>query len=240
MNIAARSDERRLLALAAAASIALHAAALALGPRWQSEVRVAVPPLIVEILDVPTPITRPPEPVTAQATLPAPSAPAAPAAKRVARPPERGPVSVVPHREQAAAAPADALVERDAETVPVASEQRAETSPESRPDVSSGSAPGAAVAAPRSVAAYLRAPPPRYPASARRRGEEGTVVLKVLVTVDGAASSVELERSSGSAALDDAAREAVKGWLFAPARRGADSVEAWVRVPVVFRLDGRG
>jgi protein TonB len=236
MNIAARSDERRLLALAVAGSIALHAAALALGPRWQREVRVAVPPLIVEIIAVPVPtsITPPAEPERAPASLPVP------AARRVVRPAEQDSVDPVPRREQAPAASADLLVERGAETVPVLSEQRTEPSPEPRPETSSNSAPGAADGLPRVVAAYLRAPPPRYPASARRKGEEGTVVLKVHVTADGVASSVGLEKSSGSAALDEAAREAVKGWLFAPARRGAEPVETWVLVPVVFRLDNRG
>jgi len=62
----------------------------------------------------------------------------------------------------------------------------------------------------------------------------------VLVTAEGIASTVELEKSSGSATLDNAAREAAKGWRFVPARRGADPVEAWVLVPVVFRLEGRG
>jgi protein TonB len=234
MSIAARSDERRLLAMAAAASIVLHATALALGPRPQPEMRAAVPPLTVEILAAPMSITSPVEPEAA------PAAPAVRVAKRVAPPPERAPARAVLRQDPAPPAPTSPIAERDAETVPVASEQRAEPPQEPRPETSSRPAPSAAVDSPRLGAAYLRAPPPRYPASARRKGEEGTVVLKVLVTTEGAASSVELEQSSGSSALDAAARDAVKGWLFAPARRGAEPVETWVLVPVVFRLDGRG
>jgi periplasmic protein TonB len=236
MSIAARSDERRLLALAAVTSIAVHAAALALGPRWQREdqAALAVPPLMTVIVALPSAITPPVEPEAA------PAAPAVPVAKRVVPLPERAPLRALPRPEQASPAPTAPIADRDAETVPVASEQRAEPSQEHRQETSSGSVPSTAVAAPRLGAAYLRAPPPRYPAAARRKGEEGTVVLKVLVTAEGAASSVELERSSGSSALDDAARDAVKGWLFAPARRGAEPVETWVLVPVVFRLDGRG
>lgn len=85
-------------------------------------------------------------------------------------------------------------------------------------------------------AAYLRNPPPRYPPSSRRNGDEGTVMLKVLVGPDGAPLQVEVDRSSGSSPLDNAALEAVRGWRFVPARRGAQNIEAWVKVPVVFRL----
>lgn len=91
---------------------------------------------------------------------------------------------------------------------------------------------------PRFDAAYLTNPKPAYPAYARRRGEEGTVRLKVLVTADGRASKVELDQSSGFGALDRAALEAVQDWRFVPARRGDQAVEAWVQIPVVFRLGG--
>jgi len=59
----------------------------------------------------------------------------------------------------------------------------------------------------------------------------------VLVTIEGTAARVELDRSSGSASLDGAAMEAVRNWRFVPARRGSQNVEDWVRVPVVFRLE---
>lgn len=91
---------------------------------------------------------------------------------------------------------------------------------------------------PNFSASYLRNPPPRYPIAARRNGEEGTVTLRVRVTANGRAESVSIEQSSGSASLDRAALEAVRGWRFVPARQGADPVDAWVLVPVVFRLDG--
>jgi protein TonB len=85
---------------------------------------------------------------------------------------------------------------------------------------------------------YLRNPAPQYPLAARRAGEQGTVLLRVLVTQDGVPAQVSIERSSGFARLDRAAVEAVRTWRFAPARRGADAVEAWVLVPVVFKLEG--
>jgi protein TonB len=92
------------------------------------------------------------------------------------------------------------------------------------------------VSAPEFSAAYLHNPKPRYPLSARRREESGTVGLKVLVTPQGTAARVELEQTSGSAALDQVALETVKGWRFVPARRGDEPIEAWVKVPVLFQL----
>jgi len=73
--------------------------------------------------------------------------------------------------------------------------------------------------------------------SARRRGEQGTVVLKVLVTAEGLAGSVSVQSSSGSSALDQAALEAVRNWKFVPARQGTQPVEGWHFVPIVFKLE---
>jgi protein TonB len=96
-------------------------------------------------------------------------------------------------------------------------------------------------AAPASFeAGYLRNPLPRYPLAARRAGEHGTVTLRVLVTRDGLPARVDVEKSSGSTHLDRAALEAVRAWRFAPARQGAEPVESWLLVPVVFRLEGSG
>lgn len=91
---------------------------------------------------------------------------------------------------------------------------------------------------PRYDAAYLNNPPPVYPAAARRRGDQGRVQLRVLVSKSGLAERVNLHQSSGSAALDQAAREAVERWRFVPARRGHETLSDWVIVPVVFSLNG--
>jgi protein TonB len=97
-----------------------------------------------------------------------------------------------------------------------------------------------AVTPPSFNAAYLRNPSPRYPASARRAGMQGTVTLRVQVTREGLVARVDIEKSSGSPHLDAAALEAVKAWRFVPARQGAEPVESWVLVPIVFRLEGPG
>jgi protein TonB len=86
-------------------------------------------------------------------------------------------------------------------------------------------------------AAYLRNPAPRYPPIARRNGEQGTVTLRVLVSRDGLPARVMIEKTSGSRHLDAAALETVQSWRFVPARSGAEPVEAWVLVPIVFRLE---
>ncbi len=95
----------------------------------------------------------------------------------------------------------------------------------------------AAISPPVFNAAYLRNPPPSYPLVARRNGEQGAVTLRVRVTREGAAASVAIEKTSGSAHLDDAALETVRTWRFVPARQGGQPVEAWVLVPVVFKLE---
>ena len=87
-------------------------------------------------------------------------------------------------------------------------------------------------------AAYLHNPVPDYPSVSRRLGEQGKVLLRVQVTVDGAAGSVALQTSSGSTRLDQAALEAVKKWRFVPAKRGGQAVSASVVVPVSFSIEG--
>jgi protein TonB len=56
------------------------------------------------------------------------------------------------------------------------------------------------------------------------------------VLPNGLPEQIELKRSSGSSRLDHSALEAVRQWRFVPARRGNDTVAAWVVVPVEFNL----
>jgi periplasmic protein TonB len=84
--------------------------------------------------------------------------------------------------------------------------------------------------------ASLRNPAPSYPPLSRRFGEEGRVVLRVLVSSGGKALTVELLSSSGHPRLDEAARKMVATWRFIPAQRGQETLQTWLRVPVVFQL----
>ncbi len=85
-------------------------------------------------------------------------------------------------------------------------------------------------------AAYLHAPEPEYPPSAREDGQEGLVVVRVRVSTDGLPVEIALRRSSGFRALDRAAISAVKRWTFVPARQAGHSVESWIDVPIRFHL----
>lgn len=91
---------------------------------------------------------------------------------------------------------------------------------------------------PKFGVAYLNNPAPNYPRLSRRIGEEGRVLLKVLVSEQGAANTVEIDKSSGFARLDQSAVDAVKRWKFVPARKGAQALSAYVLVPINFSLDG--
>lgn len=92
------------------------------------------------------------------------------------------------------------------------------------------------VAPPRFDADYLDNPAPAYPSMARRMGEEGKVVLRVFVEASGKPAKIEVRTSSGSTRLDEAASAAVWRWKFVPARRGEETVAAWVLVPISFSL----
>ena len=97
-------------------------------------------------------------------------------------------------------------------------------------------APPAPIIPPNFVAAYLDNPAPTYPATSKRLGETGTVILRVLVNPQGRADSVQVERSSSYSRLDRAALDAVRQWKFVPAKQGDQAVAAWVLVPLNFEL----
>lgn len=84
---------------------------------------------------------------------------------------------------------------------------------------------------------YLKNPAPAYPPLSRRMGEEGKVILRVLVNPQGTADSVEIKTSSGSVRLDEAAQKTVRNWKFIPAKRGDTAVQSWVLVPIIFKLE---
>ena len=77
---------------------------------------------------------------------------------------------------------------------------------------------------------------PRYPESARRAGAQGVTTLRVRVLENGRVSDVIVEQSAGFRELDLSAMDAVKKWLFEPARRGKEAVAVWVMLPVKFEL----
>lgn len=85
---------------------------------------------------------------------------------------------------------------------------------------------------------YASAPAPTYPHRAMMDNREGTVMLKVLVDVDGTPVSVEIQHSSGYRELDEAARRQVlRKWKFRPAMRDGQAIQVYGIVPVRFSLN---
>ena len=74
---------------------------------------------------------------------------------------------------------------------------------------------------------------PQYPRTARRRGVEGAVGLRVVVEADGSIGSIEIVTSSGSATLDRAAVAAVEDWEFRPAEVRGRPVRSTLDLPMI-------
>lgn len=76
---------------------------------------------------------------------------------------------------------------------------------------------------------------PRYPLESRRRREQGTVLLALVVGLDGRVMSIAVARSSGFARLDDAALNAVRGWRWSPIIRDGRPVmvKGVVEIPFI-------
>ena len=81
--------------------------------------------------------------------------------------------------------------------------------------------------------------PPSYPLAARRRGEQGRVVLRVELDERGSIARAQIANSSGSSLLDEAALAAVRQWHCNPAQRGGQAVRAVALQPFNFTLEGR-
>jgi protein TonB len=198
--------------LGAATTAALHAFVLA-GLLIYEPTRsafVTAAPIMVDWISAtkPEPVTEPPRPK--------------PVVKQIPKPVEPPPlITTAPELPATLLVPAVSAPEPEPEPVvaaPVA-------------------APVVAVTPPIFDAAYLDNPAPAYPLPSRKSGEQGRVILRVLVNPAGRADSVEVRSSSGYWRLDDAASETVRSWKFVPAKHGADAVPAWVLIPVSFRLE---
>jgi len=211
--------------LCVAGSVAMHVLILMLLPGWMAKRYSQPRVLTVELSEPIPPEIVPPQPL--------------PMETRTARPaPQPAKLAVKQTRDLRAVqepiltAPSEAPQSPLAAVVP---EQRPPP-PAEPPHAPPAPAP-VAVTPPRSDAAYLNNPRPAYPLAARRRGDQGTVLIRVLVTADGMAASVSLEKTSGHPSLDEAALTAVKSWRFVPARQGGQAIESPYVVPVVFKLD---
>lgn len=76
----------------------------------------------------------------------------------------------------------------------------------------------------------------RYPASARRMGQSGTVVVHLRVGADGSLQHCMLHHSSGFKALDHAAEQLVRSVAQALAAQMAPGRAIDLRIPIVYEL----
>jgi protein TonB len=229
----------RLLAWCIAGSVFTHVLMLTVLPGWTVATETPPQPLTVELREPPPPPEIvPPKPLPME-TRPVPREQPKPVPVKPepvkATPRDDRPVEQ-PRTAPILTAPPDAPVTA---ATPVVPEQRPAPPPPEppRPPPAPVAAAPAPVTPPRSDASYLNNPKPAYPQAARRRGDEGTVLVRVQVTAEGLASRVGLEKSSGHPSLDESALAAVRTWRFEPARQGGKAIEAPYTVPVVFKLD---
>ncbi len=83
---------------------------------------------------------------------------------------------------------------------------------------------------------YRTNPSTGYPDAARIQRQQGVVMLRVAVNVQGDAESVQLEQTSNVPLLDDAALASVRNWSFEPARNRSGPVRSWLILPIRFAL----
>ena len=164
----------------------------------------------------PPPVTKTPPPTPQPVMTPPPSPPpAAPAAAA----PEPAPVLAAPATPAAPATVVNTPAPAPAPTPPVAAQP----------------AP-AKIELPNSKADYLHNPPPDYPRMSVRLGEQGQVIVKVLIGADGVPQKAEVQTSSGFERLDKAALEAAMRWRYVPGKRGGVAEAMWYQVPITFNL----
>lgn len=173
--------------------------------------------VLIEPITPPQPRVEPPSPVPKSDPPPSPR-------KAVSLPPPM-PVAVV-DPTPAPQAPS-AVVEAPATPLP----------PMAAPVAATPTPAATRVELPSSNAEYLQNPKPVYPALSKRLGEQGKVVLRVLIGVDGAAQQAEIRQSSGYERLDQAALATVQRWRYVPGKRGGVPEVMWFNVPLNFILE---
>lgn len=240
-----------VLAFVVAAHVLVFAALLAQSVITPLPVEEPVVPITVSLVSEPAPevipvVPEPPKPAPVVKKVEPKPAPK----PKVVPKPEPKPEPKPPVVQQPAPAPepvtpqpvAPQPVVQQPVSPPVAEQAVAEQAPTPAPPAPVAEKavpapePAPVVQPPSFGAAYLNNPPPRYPPLSRRLGEEGRVLLRVLVAKNGSADTVEVEKGSGSDRLDAAALEAVRKWKFVPAKQNNQPISAYVLVPMKFSL----
>jgi TonB family protein len=108
---------------------------------------------------------------------------------------------------------------------------------QSKPETNTAQDQTAQVAHPDQDVKIIHQEPPTYPADALRKNESGTVQLRVAIDKDGVPEDINIESSSGSRALDRAARSAIAKWRFSPKFENGAAVPSEILIPVEFKAD---
>ena len=125
------------------------------------------------------------------------------------------------------------------EKVPTKKLQSKTSPPKDAAAVSRSSSGDATSTTQHAAPAYASNPPPVYPESARRAGQEGVTILLVTVDRGGSPTHVDVSESSGFMALDEAAVSAVEDWAFRPGTINGQPAETTVEVPIRFSLSSQ-
>jgi protein TonB len=83
--------------------------------------------------------------------------------------------------------------------------------------------------------AFIRQSVPVYPSHAKRRGKEGTVLLRLSISESGKLTHVEIIEDPGHG-LSEAALEAVRSSSFSPAHHNGKPVAVQATLPIRFKL----
>ncbi len=186
-------------------------------------------PVEVVLLQLETPALAPePPPKPNEATAPPPKASTPPPPAPLTAPLEV-PVAQVPQVPPAVIpAPSPSAAVTPAAPAP------------SAPVVTQAAAPPSAPPAPVRTAAVVSADhckKPGYPTASEDLGEEGTVHLRFLLGVDGKVTRSEIEKTSGSRRLDEAARSGLSLCQFKPGTVDGRPEPTWVKIIYTWTLD---
>jgi protein TonB len=236
-------------ALVSALVVALHVGliwSLQSGPAIRPPELVVPVQALAELIETPahkaesappTPPLPPAKPVTPTT----PAAPATPAMPSV--PAKAAPQTPAPPKAQPQAI-ADPTPSPNAPAGSLAPNTPAAPTPAAAgPATPTGQSAPAAPPAPASVqlpstnADYLQNPKPAYPPLSRRMGEQGKVIVRVLIGADGQPQKAELKQSSSFERLDQAALTTVMKWRYVPGKRGGVAEDMWFNVPINFVLE---
>ncbi len=90
---------------------------------------------------------------------------------------------------------------------------------------------------PSSDADYLHNPKPSYPAMSKRLGEQGKVMVRVFIGVDGLPEKAEIKKSSGYERLDKSALEYILQCRFVAGKVNGTPQPMWYEAPVNYVLE---